>query len=175
MVLSKDFLNQLYNGPVEVKQRLADKLYTRHRKTLLQDNILSVALKELKDSAIQLNTQMARMRMGELCVQCAMKNGGGCCSLYMAGETDGVQMLMNLLVGGKLVQVRNDGIECCFLGEKGCLFFFKPMFCLNYNCKQIHDVAHAQDMEHLERLTGQLLSKQYEVEQRILQILRLKE
>ncbi len=174
MVLSKDLFKQLYYGSVSVKQRLAEEIYESHSAILLMDNLLKLGLEELTDYASQLNAQMTGMNMGELCGQCAAENGGGCCSLYMAGETDGMQMLMNLLVGGELAQVRNDGVECCFLGEKGCIFLCKPMFCLNYNCKKIHDTATAEDMKHLERLTGQLLGKQHEVEQRILQILRSK-
>lgn len=172
MSLSKDFLQQLYYGSVSVKQELAEQLYGQHGAALHAHEVLDEGLTELKELAGLLHEHMVKMQMGEQCVQCAMANGGGCCSLFMAGETDGIQMLMNLLVGGKLAQVRNDGVECCFLGEQGCIFLFKPMFCLNYNCKKIHDTIHAGDMAHLEKLTGRLLGKQHDVEQRILEILR---
>lgn len=171
MSLSKDYLEQLYHGTVSVKQHLAEQLYAQHGAALHAHEVLNEDLKELKQLAGLLHEHMAKMRLGELCVQCATVSGGGCCSLFMAGETDGIQMLMNLLVGGKLAQVRDDGVECCFLGEQGCIFLFKPMFCLNYNCKKIHDTACAEDMAYLEKLTGRLLGKQHEVEQRILALL----
>ena len=57
-------------------------------------------------------------------------------------------------------------------GERGCIFTYKPMFCLNYNCKKIHDAASVGDLARLEKLTGQLLGKQHEAEQRLLEIIQ---
>lgn len=170
-ILTKEVLHLLYYGPVSAKQRLAEELHARHRAMLLMDIRLNIFLDELKEGADQLKSQMTRMGMGEFCGQCAAEVGGGCCSLYMADEVDGIQMLINLLIGGQVGQVRNDGVECCFLSEEGCIFICKPMFCLNYNCKRIHDTASVADLNRLEELTGQLLGKQHEVEQHILAFL----
>ena len=172
MLPAKDLLPSLYYGSVSDKQCRAEEIYKHYGPTMTADYRLGVILAELKDSASRLHSHMAGMQMAELCVHCAAKDGGGCCSLFMADETDGVQMLMNLLVGDKLVQVRNDGVECCFLGERGCIFTYKPMFCLNYNCKKIHDAASVGDLARLEKLTGQLLGKQHEAEQRLLEIIQ---
>lgn len=50
------------------------------------------------------------------------------------------------------------------LGEKGWIFLFKPMFCLNDNCDKIVGATAAKEMLALERLTGRVLRGQYEVE-----------
>jgi len=67
--------------------------------------------------------------------------------------------------------VQSSGEECLFLGKKGCIFLFKPMFCLNYNCKHIYDTGTPADLQELEKLTGKLLGKQYQLEQHILNLL----
>jgi len=168
MTSSKDLLQHLFYGTVGEKQQCAEDIYMKYGSSLLADRGLMADFDVLKKYAQLLNAHMEAMCMGELCVHCAQNAGGGCCSLYMAGETDAVQLLMNMLIGVNVQQLRSDGVECCFLGENGCLFHFKPMFCLNYNCTGIHDASSRDDIKMLEKLTGQLLSKQYEIEQKLL-------
>lgn len=168
MSIDKELLQHCFYGSVDEKQQCAEDIYRQYNSSLLSDKELLVDFDVLKNDAQLLNAHMEAMGMGELCVRCAQNVGGGCCSLYMAGETDAIQLLMNLLAGGDVEQLRNDGVECCFLGENGCLFLIKPMFCLNYNCTNIHDAASADDINTLEKLTRQLLSKQSEIETKLL-------
>ncbi len=169
--INKEILHQLFHGTVVQKLNGARKLMRQYESRLRGDETLGADFELLNEYALELNRHMVQMRMGESCVRCAGEKGGGCCSLFMAGETDSVQMLMNMLAGVVVTQVRNDGIECRFLGENGCLFLFKPMFCLNYNCRNIHDTVEPEDLRELERLSGRLLGKQYEVEKRILSLI----
>jgi len=161
-------LQQIFDGPVAARQVLAEKLYQNHGAAILLDDGLCTDIDQMKEYALLLSSHMTEIGMGRSCTRCAAGPGGGCCSLYMAGETDAIQMLMNMLVGVTVLQVRNDGVECSYLGEKGCLFTFKPIFCLNYNCKNIRESVSPEDTRELERLTGRLLGKQYQVEQRLL-------
>lgn len=156
--------DRVYNKPVALRLEYALELYDMYHEQLLVDESFIGQLALLRQKASALQTHMQLMNMGPLCVKCATGAGGGCCSLYMAGETDALQLLMNLLAGVAVTMVRDDGRECCFLGEMGCIFIFKPMFCLNYNCSHIVAVAPAQQMRELERLTGQLLTEQYQTE-----------
>lgn len=168
MSIDKELLQRFFHGTVEEKQKCAKNMYRNYGSSSLLDRDLRRQFDVIAKYAQLLNTHMEAMRMGELCVRCAQNEGGGCCSLYMAGETDAIQLLMNLLVGVDVEQLRSDGVECCFLGESGCLFLIKPMFCLNYNCTKILGAASIEDINTLEKLTGQLLSKQYEIEKKLL-------
>ena len=168
----EELLQQCFYGSVDEKQQCAKGIYRQYGPCLLLATDLLTDFDILKKSAELLNTHMREMSMGEICVRCARKEDGGCCSLYMAGETDAIQLLMNLLVGGSVEQVRGDDVACCLLARNGCLFLIKPMFCLNYNCTKIHDAASTQNINTLEDLTGQLLCKQYEVEKKLLDRLR---
>ena len=165
-------LQQLFDGPVKSRQHLAEELYQKHGAFLLLDEGLRADIELMKEYAHLLSAHMTKIGMGESCSRCAAGTGGGCCSLYMAGETDAIQMLMNMLAGITVLQVRNDGVECSYLGGAGCLFTFKPMFCLNYNCKSIRESVSPENARKLERLTGQLLGKQYQVEQRLLALIK---
>lgn len=164
-------LQQLFYAPVAEKLRLAEELHQQYGADFLRHDDLRAGLEQLQKYAALLNRHMAEAGMGELCVRCAAGSGGGCCSLYMAGETDAVQLLMNMLTGVTVRQVRGDSGECCYLGEKGCMFTFKPMFCLNYNCRNILAAASPENTRELEQLTGQLLGKQYEVEKKLLNLI----
>lgn len=161
-----------YNGPVLSRLDASHRLYRLLATRLRQNDRFSHELGHLLDNARAVNRQMAAMHFGPLCISCSSNPAGGCCSLYMAGETDALQMLLNLLVGIDVWPVRTDGKECLFLGETGCIFLFKPMFCLNYNCTHIHRAATPEAMKELERLSGALLGKQYELEQHLLMIIR---
>lgn len=171
MPCDSDLLQKIYSTSVSERLETAHELYGRFHGLLKADAGLTGALEKLRNLGDQLSAHMTAMNMGAQCVQCASKQGGGCCSLYMSGETDGVQMLMNLLVGIDVKMVRDDGVECCFLAADGCLFLFKPMFCLNYNCSHIKANSRAEMLQELERRSGMLLRQQYLVEQMILDII----
>ena len=156
--------DRLYNGPTPSRLDFALELYHGHHEQLLAGEKLTGQLTLLKKLASALQDHMRRMNLGPLCARCATGAGGGCCSLYMAGETDALQLLMNLLAGVPVAMVRDDGRECCYLGESGCIFLFKPIFCLNYNCSHIAVAASPGEMRELERLTGQMLTAQYQTE-----------
>lgn len=172
MSTHKDMLQQCFHGTVSEKLKCAEEIYRRHGTLLLQDKELCGDLEVLEKYAQLVNAHMKAMCMGEQCIRCAQNGGGGCCSLYMAGETDATQLLMNMLVGVGVEQLRGDGVECCFLGVNGCLFLIKPFFCLNYTCKKIHHTALSKDIKKLEILTGRLLNKQYEIEKKLLKVIQ---
>ncbi|PID72805.1 MAG: hypothetical protein CSB34_00395 [Desulfobulbus propionicus] len=165
MILS---LEDLYQGSVASRLEIAQRVVNEVGPQLKTDDGFNCEFALLKQYADDLNAHMTHMDMGSLCAKCAATPSGGCCSLYMSNETDALQLAMNMLAGIEVRFVRDDGEQCCFLGEKGCLFLFKPMFCLNYNCRHIVDAASPEELGQLESLAGKLLGKQYQVEQYLL-------
>jgi len=168
---NENLSHSLYNGSVVEKLQIARKLLHQHGELLKNSDGLGEVLDRMRLLAAQLQDHMTAMDMGRLCVRCAARAGGGCCSLYMAGETDAVQLLLNMLAGVTVEPVRDDGVECCYLGPRGCIFLFKPMFCLNYNCTHILQDASPVELARLESLAGQLLGQQYDAEKIILDCL----
>lgn len=169
----KDKLRDLlFFSTVEQKREIALTLYGQLSTELLKNEPFQEGLTELLNKAELVNSAMAAMHLGATCQRCATRDGGGCCSAFMAGETDGVQILMNLLAGISFATLNTLPGECCYLGDSGCIFPLKPMFCLNYNCSHIFTSRDRQQVDELMQLTGALLGCQYTMEQRILDIIR---
>ncbi|MDD3814182.1 MAG: hypothetical protein PHZ02_06000 [Desulfocapsaceae bacterium] len=160
MVTRSEVYSLFYSGDVVVKLAVAQDLYSRYGKELaLRPDIMSqLAMMQVSERALQ--SQMTVMGMGKTCTQCAGRQGGGCCSRFMAGENDALQLLMNLLAGIQVSIQRDDLIECCFLGVAGCVLVMKPMFCLNYNCSHITGKEEPAVLLLLEQQAGDLLRKQ---------------
>jgi len=135
----------------------------------IHDEQLAVGLARLNGLARELASQMRGMNFGIICSACAGRLGGGCCSQVMADETDVLQLLMNLLAGVAVDLCRDNGRECHFLGEAGCILSFKPIFCLNYDCSAIKDCPDDEGLMRYGQLRGRLLQEQWQLEQLLLQ------
>ncbi len=171
MIAMQALYDKMYGGSVHERLLVAREIFSSFGDRLLKREDVSLSLNSLCRSIDTLSVQMSAMKMGEICTSCAEGKGGGCCSLYMAGETDVVQLLMNMLAGVDIEIQRDDGEECCYLGRKGCVFLFKPIFCLNYNCKKITEMDR-RNLLLLEEVTGNLLREQHDLERLLLQFLR---
>jgi hypothetical protein len=157
-----------YSGDVPLKLGVARKLYAQFGNVLLQqpDILAHLTIVEANERALQV--QMRAMTMGATCTLCASRQAGGCCSIFMAGENDVLQLLMNLLAGVQVVMQQNNQQECCFLGITGCILTMKPMFCLNYNCSHIKEKEVAVTLLHLEQRTAAMLVSQAGLEMLLL-------
>lgn len=165
------FVQTYYSGTVAAKLTVACGLYASHAPRLNTSTVISKDLERLQQQAIALDAHMKSMDLGRLCSHCAARPGGGCCSAYMADNTDSILLLINLLLG-VTVELRNNGeADCCYLGEQGCQFLIKPIFCLNYNCQHIVDGADGESLEGLYRLAATVLSQQTRVEGLLLEVL----
>ena len=162
-------INDLYFSDVATKLDHARNLNDLHGVELKKDKRLGSQLKKLLKLAMETRAQMAVMAMFQRCRQCGSRPEGGCCSLYMANETDAIQLLINLLLGQDVSFQRDDDFECYFLGEQGCSLLCKPFFCLNYNCREILERAESHELRALEKATGALLQAQYGAEMLILE------
>ena len=164
-------LQDFYGGSIDARLGVAQRLYS----DLAPELAANLAFARMLAQAVLCQQDLARimadLNLGALCAVCGLKAGGGCCSSFMAGENDVPQLLINLLAGVSVAALREDA-ECCFLGERGCLLLFKPMFCLNYNCQQIRLGAGPDRMRKLDQATGKLLQQQYALEQLLLEVLR---
>lgn len=164
-----DVSTGLFFGSVSEKRDTAHRLFMLYGSLLLNDQELQQDLFILKNLSSTLSSQMASMGMNELCRDCGSRHGGGCCSSFMAGETDGILLLINLVLGVDLKVQRDDDIECCYLGKEGCILKVKPIFCLNYNCQKILQENSGDSLALLDKAAGNVLRKQVEIEGWIIQ------
>jgi len=164
-------MRDFYGGSIQARLGVAQGLFPELAPILAGDEPFARVLAQAVSLGKELARVMADLDLGALCTVCGAKGGGGCCSSFMAGENDVPQLLINLLAGVPVAVLREDA-ECCFLGERGCLLLFKPMFCLNYNCRQIRQTAGPAPMQRLDQGVGRLLQQQYGLEQLLLEFLR---
>lgn len=159
-------------GAIATKLASARRLFAQWGDGLRVDDGLGRMLESLVAAAAAVRDQMAAMQLGTRCLACASRSGGGCCSEYMAGESDELQLLMNLLAGVEVRLIARVDDSCPFLATDGCQFLIKPMFCLNYLCLEIRSRSDGESLRKLEALTGTLLQRQYALEQALLDWLR---
>ncbi len=165
--------NLLYSGEPAEKLAIARRLHAELHDRLAQIPGLAQALAEVRHQAQLLSDHMHAMELGQLCSRCATDPDGGCCSATMAGNTDVIQILLNLLLG-VAVEFRSDsGENCGFLGPRGCLFPLKPIFCLNYNCSHILKGAAPDALALLYQRVNIVLSRQTAIETMLLDELRI--
>lgn len=165
-----DIITLAYTGDGHSKLAEAKKLLLANGEQLRRHEAIQRTLQLMEHAAIALDQAMAAMDMGPLCTACAATPDGGCCSAYMGHENNDVlQLLMNLLAGVPVESMVAEGDECCFLGEKGCVLKFKPIFCLNYLCHQIRDKATDNELLFLEKKTGALLGYQVSLEKLLIE------
>lgn len=169
MTIAAKNLEQYYSGSVEDTLSTAEKLYAAYGLRLLQKTDIVFHLDRLLQVNAALNEQMLIMKMGERCAACAATAKGGCCSSYMAANTDAILLLINLLMKIKVARQHNNAVDCCYLGLHGCSLQIKPIFCLNYNCIHILHAATASEMKQLEKRVASLLNEQTTLETRILE------
>lgn len=162
----------LYHSDFNTKLILAHQLHQQDGEALHALPLIRQGLATMERQVQLLAEQMASLDLGPLCSRCALKSGGGCCSLYMADENDAVLLLINLLAGCRLDIQKDDGFECYFLGPLGCVLRFKPMFCLNYNCHAITVHIDGAILSSYMTASAQLLQSQWQVEILILAYLR---
>lgn len=160
--------NNLYADDVSTKIANAQTLFNCYGDWLRSDGRAAAVLKTIRQRADNLQEVMVALGMPRFCTACGARPEGGCCSAEMANETDAILILMNMLLGQEVARQREDGLECMFLGSRGCSLFLKPIFCLNYNCTKIKHGLSPAELSKLERASARLLQEQLVMEGLIL-------
>jgi hypothetical protein len=161
-------IQALYHSDFQTKLLMAHRLFQDNGEALCSIPLIRQGLVSLEQQAQAVQELMTTLDFSPLCSRCAIKSGGGCCSVYMADENDAVLLLINLLAGNLVSIQKDDDFECYLLGPQGCTLRFKPIFCLNYNCHAIKMHIDADILSSYLSASAQLLQKQWQVETLIL-------
>ncbi|MCL2789249.1 MAG: hypothetical protein FWD79_01250 [Desulfobulbus sp.] len=171
-IRNHQLMQGLYEGRPAEKLASAAALHAELAPYLQDLPQLTGELGQLRLDCVALARQMTGMDLGRLCGRCAARPDGGCCSAFMADNTDALQILINLLLGVSVLMQPDNGQHCCFLGPRGCLFAVKPIFCLNYNCTHILTGAAPADLSILYQRAAAVLSRQTRIEDLLLAMAR---
>lgn len=169
----QQIIDTCYCGDGAEKLAKARKLAHKYGDRLLRDPEITRQFSVLQEQLAVLESHMTAMEMGKSCSLCAAREDGGCCSVYMGNENnDALLLLMNILAGVDVALVCDNGVECCFLGKRGCILLYKPIFCLNYLCGNIRDASPVEMLDLLDSKSGALLCAQYRMEELLIRFLQ---
>jgi hypothetical protein len=158
-------IESLYFGDVSSKMENAHRLHRELGSRLRADQEIQKSLDHLVHLEKKVAEAMRSMSMFEVCAECGGQPTGGCCSAKMANETDAMLLLINLSAGFEVGRERDDDYECCFLGPQGCSLKFKPIYCLNYLCRQIYTAASSRQLARIQGATAEFLGQLVAVEE----------
>ena len=165
----------LYTGAATVLHERAFQLAARLQapENAVPLMSLSADFPALRQAVQHLDECMAGLGLGTACVACASRPGkaGGCCSAYMAANADLPLIALNLLLGLSC-RPQDNGEACCFLGERGCRFAVKPLFCLNYYCQTLQDLLSPTGQNQLQVASARVLGFQSAWEEKLITLLR---
>jgi hypothetical protein len=107
---------------------------------------------------------MQTERIGAACSACARQNPSGCCFAGLESGFNEIMLLLNLLLGCPLPEVRAQGDTCFFVGERGCRLRARYYFCLHYFCPGLEASLGDARMGALQQQVGRELRAGWEAE-----------
>ena len=124
-------------SPIEKKIAWAENCHFQLRDRLLGDEGIVDLLKKLKEAISASRRERTETGVVSICKDCEEKDGGSCCGAGMEDRYSGILLLINLLLGVKIPEHRQDPQSCFFLGLNGCQLLARQVICANYLCKKI--------------------------------------
>jgi hypothetical protein len=152
---------------IEQEINRAKRLYARYAEALTSQDGLG-ALFEMYRKAIRKTQEvMKQLRVVETCSVCACERSGSCCFQGVEEWYDHVLLLINLVLGRQIPEVRELPGACLFVGSRGCKLIARHSFCVNYLCPNLKDLTKTPPMERLLSASGDELFHGWELEKSI--------
>ena len=152
---------------IEQEINRAKRLYARYAEALTNQDGLG-ALFEMYRKAIRKTQEvMKQLRVVETCSVCACDRSGSCCFQGVEEWYDHVLLLINLVLGRQIPEVRELPGACLFVGSRGCKLIARHSFCVNYLCPNLKDLTKTPPMETLLSASGDELFHGWELEKSI--------
>lgn len=144
-------------GPVSIQEkiRIARELYERWGAALGRNEPIQQLLGSLREKARASSESMRELGVADECRRCDQEEGGSCCGAGIENRYTVTLLLMNLLLGGDLPDVRRYKDSCFFLGESGCRLKARHILCVNYLCLRIQKKLPPDDLIDLQNVAGE--------------------
>ncbi len=147
----------------------AENVFSRFGAKILEDEDLSRLLHSYRAAITESWACMRQSGVSRVCWHCAVHEGGSCCGKGIEDRFDGVLLLVNLLLGGRLPLSRWDPEGCWFLGEQGCTIPARHVICINYLCRRITDRVPPDSIRMLQGRIGQEADRAFFLEEALKQ------
>ena len=160
------------SNPIEEKIAWARQCYQEFGDDLLKEKKLGNLLAHLKTAVVASRREMALTGIVEICRRCDEEEGGSCCGAGLENKYDGRLLLINLLLGVKLPNTRQQADSCFLLGKNGCLLTARHIICINYLCKKITDLIDPRTIMEMRKKEGEEVNTLFMLHESIKTVLR---
>ena len=143
--------------PIEEKIETARALFAAWEGRLRKDGRIPALLKRLKQNVHASMQAMHALRVVQTCKRCEELEGGSCCGAGIENRYDGLQLLINLLLGVSLPDRHTYTDSCFFLQADGCCLKARHVLCVNYLCAKLQRTLSQDDMIALQTIVGEEL------------------
>jgi hypothetical protein len=142
-------------------------LYAHYGEALTDQKVLGALFYRYLNAIRKTQEAMKQLRVVETCSACACEGSGSCCFQGVEEWYDHVLLLMNLVLGRQIPELREVPGGCLFVGSRGCKIIARHSFCVNYLCPTLKDSISTVPMERLLSLSGDELFQAWELEKSI--------
>ena len=139
------------SSPIEEKIAWARHCYREFGVDLLKEKRLADLLTDLKTAVAASRKEMVLTGIVEVCTQCDQEEGGSCCGAGLENRYDGWLLLINVLLGVKLPETRQQSDSCFLSGKNGCLLMARHVICINYLCKKITNLFEPRTISEMRK------------------------
>lgn len=157
---------------IEEKIHRAKWLYAHYGEALTKQDGLGALFDMYRNAIWKTQEVMKRLRVVETCSACACDESGSCCFQGVEEWYDHVLLLINLVLGRQIPELREVPGGCLFVGSRGCKLIARHSFCVNYLCPPLKDSTRTHSMERLLSVSGDELFQGWELERAIRQWLQ---
>ena len=142
-------------------------LYSHYGEVLTEQDGLGALFDRYRHAIGKTQEVMKHLRVVETCSVCACKESGSCCFQGVEEWYDQVLLLINLVLGGQIPELREVPGGCLFVGSRGCKLIARHSFCVNYLCPTLKESIKTLPMERLLTVSGEELYQGWELEKSI--------
>jgi hypothetical protein len=143
--------------PIEKKIETAHTLFAVWKDRLRKDNRIPPLLERLERNVHASMQAMRALRVVQTCKRCEELEGGSCCGAGIENRYDGLQLLINLLLGVALPERETFTDSCYFLQADGCCLKARHVLCVNYLCTKLKGTLSHDDIIALQTIVGEEL------------------
>ncbi len=147
-------------------------LYAHYGEVLTEQDGLGALFDRYRNAIGKTQEVMKHLRVVETCSACAREGSGSCCFQGVEEWYDQVLLLINLLLGGQIPELREVPGGCLFVGSSGCKLIARHSFCVNYLCPTLKESIKTPPIERLLSVSGEELFHGWELERAVRQWLQ---
>jgi hypothetical protein len=155
-----------------LKIEKARVLHERWAERLKRDSGIARLMSELESHWSSSWRVMEETGIVACCRHCEEAEGGSCCGRGIENKYNETLLLLNLLFGVVLPDVRSRPDSCFFLGDCGCLLRIREVLCVNYLCAAIQKRLSLEELARVQETIGHELDTVFVLQEAVRRILK---